>query len=371
MKNKQTFIALGVVALIAVAILGLEQAKPEQGSSKESVSVSLSDSERAKEKSQKYDEAREISTPDGFINYPETGLSENQPFTLASEIGKKVILIEFWTYSCINCQRVIPYLNAWDAKYRDDGLLIVGIHTPEFEFEKDFENVKRAVEKYDVTWPVVLDNDYSTWRAYKNQYWPRKYLIDIDGYIVYDHIGEGAYDETEAKIVELLNERKVVLGEEGNVAVKEGNISGIQEVDFSKVGTPETYLGSSRIQYIRNLPRTTCLGGSCDYYFSDNSDLIGYELSGTWRIDPEEAVLESDTGALRIAFTASKVNLVAGQSEKPVRAKILLDGNEIGEVTFTEHDLYNLVDLKGEYGSHILEIQFLDSGVNAFAFTFG
>lgn len=372
MKNKQTLLAVGVIALIVVVIGVAEFARPNMGSSAESVSVSLSDSERAREKSQKYEEAREVSTPDGFINYPKTGLDQNEPFTLAEHIGEKVILIEFWTYSCINCQRVIPYLNAWDAKYRDDGLLIVGIHTPEFEFEKNIDNVKRAVEKYGVTWPVVLDNDYSTWRAYKNRYWPRKYLIDIDGYVVYDHIGEGAYIDTENKIVELLNERKMVLVEEGEVTVEEGTPEGTQDVDFEKVRTPETYLGASRIRFIQNLPRTTCLEGSCEYSFTDSQNLEGYELEGTWRINPEEAVLESNTGALRISFNASKVNLVAGAPEgKEVKAKIVLDGKEIGEVVFTEHDLYNLVDLEGEYGSHILEIQFLDDGISAFAFTFG
>jgi len=380
MANNKKFIGFGVVVLILLILIGIESIKPERVESV-AQNVILDMNERTALKKNTYDIAKEITTPDGFINSPTAGVDNNDPFQLSDYIGKKVILIEFWTYSCINCQRVIPYLNAWHKKYEDDGLVIVGIHTPEFEFEKDFENVARAVEKYDVEWPVVLDNDYSTWSAYKNRYWPRKYLIDIDGYIVYDHIGEGAYDETEQEIVKLLNERKQVLGEEGVVLVKEGEPTGTQEVAFEKVGTPETYLGASRIQYLINLPNTSCLSGSCTYSFSNLEDFQGYELMGSWKLDSEYAKLESKEGALRIAFTASKVNLVAG-SDTPVQARIFLDGKVVGEseagahvsdgiVTFTAHDLYNLVDLQGDYEEHILEIQFLDSGINAFAFTFG
>src|SRR3989344_3502091 len=144
-----------------------------------------------------YPRARDLVSPEGYIN------TDN--ITLAELVGKKVILVDFWTYSCINCQRTQPYLNAWYEKYRAAGLEIIGVHTPEFEFEKNYENVKRAVEKAGIKYPVVQDNDYATWQAYGNRYWPRKYLIDIDGYIVYDHIGEGGYEETERKIQELLS----------------------------------------------------------------------------------------------------------------------------------------------------------------------
>jgi thiol-disulfide isomerase/thioredoxin len=133
----------------------------------------------------------------GYIN-------THDGFRLSEIVGKKVVLVDFWTYSCINCQRTQPYLNAWYKKYKDAGLEIVGVHTPEFAFEKDRANVVAAVEKFGITYPVVQDNDYQTWGTYGNRYWPRKYLIDIDGYIVYDHIGEGGYEETEEKIQELL-----------------------------------------------------------------------------------------------------------------------------------------------------------------------
>ncbi|MBI4121430.1 MAG: redoxin domain-containing protein, partial [Candidatus Ryanbacteria bacterium] len=155
------------------------------------------------EKARQFEEAKEISSPDAFINT--SGIS------IGELVGKKVILIDFWTYSCINCQRTQPYLNAWYKKYRDQGLEIIGIHTPEFEFEKKLENVQEAVRQAGIQYPVALDNDYSTWTAYKNRFWPRKYLIDIDGYIIYDHAGEGAYDETERKIQEALLERAMRL----------------------------------------------------------------------------------------------------------------------------------------------------------------
>ena len=138
-------------------------------------------------KAKQYPKAKEFITPSGFINTP--------AFKLSDIVGKKVVLIDFWTYSCINCQRTIPYLNAWYNKYKDYGLVIVGVHTPEFDFEKDQSNVAAAVQKAGITYPVVMDNDQGTWNAYGNQYWPREYLIDIDGYVVHDHIGEGGYAE--------------------------------------------------------------------------------------------------------------------------------------------------------------------------------
>ena len=146
----------------------------------------------------------EMKNPSGFLNA--------EPFAFADLVGEKVILVNFLTYSCINCQRTFPYLNEWYTKYGEEGLAVIGIHTPEFAFEKDIENVRMALATYGIEFPVVLDNDYATWRAYGNNYWPRKYLIDIEGNIVYDHIGEGAYEETEEKIREALREREKKIG---------------------------------------------------------------------------------------------------------------------------------------------------------------
>ncbi len=154
-----------------------------------------------------------------------------------SDLNGKVVLIDFWTYSCINCIRTLPYLKEWHSKYSDKGLEIIGVHTPEFEFEKDYDNVKMAVEKYGIKYPVVLDNDYKTWNAYKNQFWPRKYLIDANGFIRYDHIGEGAYEETEKKIQELLAEMGSKVDQEIS---KPQNVIDVNPI---KVNTPELYLG--------------------------------------------------------------------------------------------------------------------------------
>ncbi len=165
-----------------------------------------SEKERVMAKSQLYPKAPELVHPSGFVN------TDGKPITLAQYKGKKVVLIDVWTYSCINCQRTLPYVKAWYDKYKDQGLEIVGLHTPEFSFEKVQKNVEDAVKRDGITYPVVLDNDYATWNAYGNQYWPRKYLVDIDGFIVYDHIGEGNYDETEKAIQKALGDRAQALG---------------------------------------------------------------------------------------------------------------------------------------------------------------
>ena len=333
------------------------------------------------EKTKKYPVAKEITTPDGFIN---TGLNPDgsaKTISIGEFVGKKVVLLDIWTYSCINCKRTTPYLNAWYEKYKDDGLVIIGLHTPEFEFEKVYENVLAATQRLQIKYPVVLDNDYSTWTAYQNRFWPRKYLIDIDGFVVYDHIGEGGYEETEAKIIELLNERSARLGTDA-VATEGGAVSGVDATDFSKIKTPEVYFGASRVQYLANLPTSGCKDGVCNFASLGNPALNTFEFSGAWKINDEGAVLEGGGGSVFLRFSANKANLVAGATGNPVRAEIYLDGKKVpdetagdavqrGTVTFGMHDLYNLIDLKGNYGEHILEIRFLDSGVSAFAFTFG
>jgi len=372
--NEKYRTIIGAVVVIAVlgTIFVLESRKPDRAgavASNGAADIEINTMENG-DKKKRYEPAKEISSPDGFIN------TDN--LTISELIGKKIILVDFWTYSCINCQRTIPYLNAWHEKYADDGLVIVGLHTPEFDFEKDYENVSRAVEKWEIKYPVVLDNDYSTWMSYKNRYWPRKYLIDVDGFIVYDHIGEGGYEETEKKIVEALNELHEREGMGGVVI----DNTPVKEVDVvsGKVGTPETYLGASRVQYLANLPHTGCLNGVCTFTPSGEIALNTFELSGEWKIENEQATLSGDGGAILLHFSANKVNLVAG-ALKDVKAEIYLDGKLVnggagehvkdGIVTFMEHDLYNLVDLGGKYGEHTVEIRFQDGGVSAFAFTFG
>jgi len=373
MNNKlRYFLLFLLIAAIALVIYFAESKKPKQIESGERQELALTNRLAEKDKKNKYSPAIEIVRPFGFINTDE--------FALKDLIGKKVILVDFWTYSCINCQRTFPYLNAWHEKYKDMGLEIVGIHTPEFEFEKDYDNVVAATKKYGIKHKVVQDNDYATWKAYNNRYWPAKYLIDIDGYIVYRHFGEGMYEETENKIIELLNERRERLGE-SEVVAEATRPKDAKEVDFHEIYTPETYLGYSRIKAIANLPSTKCLGGICDYKKTGALPMNAYELDGGWNIQPEYAESTEDTGSIIIHFSANQVNLVAG-GDKQIVAEIYLDGKLIsndfsgndvsdGKLIFGEYDLYNLVDLKGDYGSHTLEIKALEPGLKAFAFTFG
>lgn len=374
MDDKTRNIILGVVILFVAGAIGyVELNKKDRPRSFDDEPTEVHvDIMSFGEKAEQYEVAKEISTPDGFINV--------DSITVADQIGKNIVLIDFWTYSCINCQRTLPYLNAWHDKYADMGLVILGVHTPEFGFEEKYDNVLRAVEKFDIEYPVILDNDYSTWTAYKNRYWPRKYLIDIDGFIVYDHIGEGSYDETEAKIVSLLNERNQRLGE-SNVSVNEAPPDNVDQVDFSKVGSPEMYLGSDRIEYIYNLATTDCFGSICDFSSSGGVPLNSFSLDGSWEIREEEAILRNSGGSIFVHFSANKVNLVAG-ADSPVVAEIYIDGERVGSgsagadikggvVTFDTEDLYNIIDFGGNYGEHTLEIRVLDEGLSAFAFTFG
>ena len=307
---------------------------------------------KEEEKSKSYELAKEITTPDGFIN------TDDNPITIGELVGKKVVLIDFWTYSCINCQRTTPYLNAWYEKYKDKGLVIIGIHTPEFEFEKDYNNVKTAVEKFGIKFPVVLDNDYSTWIAYKNRYWPRKYLIDIDGFIVYDHIGEGAYEETEKKIQEALLDRMVALGESGAISqplTKEIFIQGGAK-------SPETYFGSARNNQQAN------------FLFPINS----------WSITPEFAENNFADASIVYTYTAKDVFFVAEAGTETV-IEVLLDGKPLGVEAGTdviktsegksilkikEARLYKII--QGDKAEiHKLELIIQKPGLKAFTFTFG
>ena len=312
---------------------------------------------------------KEITNPSGFLN---TG---GEPISIKDYVGEKVILLDFMTYSCINCKRTFPYLNEWYEKYNDNGLIVIGIHTPEFAFEHDIENVQRALGEEGIEFPVVLDNDYATWRSYGNRFWPRKYLINKDGKIIYDHIGEGAYDEIEEQIVKALTELN-----NKNVEKETGDITEKVQADLVKVGTRETYLGRSRLEFINNLPSVDCLTKSCEYFKPEEIQPNTFSLSGTWRFEPEQAILESGTGSVLLRFSASQVHIVAAGG---ATAEIYLDGELVnnenagsnvsndGTVNFDKEGFYNLVDLKGQYGEHLIEIRILESGFEGFAFTFG
>jgi len=310
----------------------------------------------------------EIESPAGFVN--------TDSITIGELVGKKVILVDFMTYSCINCQRTFPYLVAWYDKYKDEGLEIVGIHTPEFAFEKDIDNVRKAMREHGITYPVVLDNDYATWRAYGNQYWPRKYLIDIEGNIVYDHIGEGAYVETEQKIQELLAERAQKLGEAAPSDVSIA-AAGMPEAK-TYAQSPETYFGSLRNEFLVGGKRF--VAGVQSFTLPNSFVRNALYLGGTWDIQPEYAESE---GASSIVFrySAQDVYFVAS-ADMPVSVEIYQDGNLVpvisrgadvganGTVTIQDERLYKLIHNQGGE-EHTLEIRVKGKGLKAFTFTFG
>ena len=294
----------------------------------------------------------------------------------------KVVLVDFWTYTCINCIRTLPYLKSWYDKYTDEGLVIVVVHTPEFEFEKNFENVQNAIEEYDLKYPVVQDNDYATWRAYKNRWWPHKYLVDIDGFIRYDHIGEGGYAETERVIQELLKEK---MDREGNLKLL-GNIDGDVEgvdVDYRQIGTPEIYFGYNfargNFGNEEGLPANQIIDYKIPLIVKPNK---GY-LEGRWKVNKDDSELLSDEGIIILGYNAKVVNIVAG-SDTGSEVEVFVDTRPLSAaqagadveirngksiVAIKEGKLYNLVD--HEYGPGLLELRITGKGFKINTFTFG
>lgn len=313
-----------------------------------------------KEKSNKFILAPDISTPDGFIN------TNNLPITISEFKGKKIVLLDIWTYSCINCQRTIPYLNEWHKEYEDEGLVIIGLHTPEFSFEKVQKNVEEAVKDFDIKYPVVLDNDFSTWQAYENQYWPRKYLIDIDGYIVYDHAGEGQYKEAEVAIQKALRERAGRLGMNSEVSSNISEPESIVSVEFEKVKSPEVYFGSARNGLLANGKN----GISGEQVFSLPSAILFNKLylNGTWDVTPEYAENKS-VGSIIFNYEAKNVYIAAGSSQG-VEAEIYKDDVLVKKIIIKDEGLYPLIQ-DGDYGRHTLRVMILKPGLKAFTFTFG
>lgn len=300
---------------------------------------------------------KEIVNPSGFVN--------TEPITLGEFIGKKVILLDFLTYSCINCQRTFPYLNAWDEKYRDQGLLIVGIHTPEFAFEKDIRNVREAMKQFGITHPIVLDNDYATWRAYGNNYWPRKYLIDIRGNVVYDHIGEGAYEETEQKIRELLAERARVLGEDAQMG---GDLVTYAVAPTTiAANSPETYFGSARNELLGNgMPGTS---GIRTFTLPETFRRDTLYLGGSWEIMPEYARNTKEEARISYRFEAKNVYFVAGAAQE-IEVTVVVDGKKTKQLVIRANTLYTLVE-NAVAGTHTLELIIHNPGLEAYTFTFG
>jgi thiol-disulfide isomerase/thioredoxin len=316
--------------------------------------------------------APELTKITGFIN--------SKPITLADLRGK-VVLVDFWTYSCINCIRTIPYLNAWYEKYADKGLVIVGVHTPEFEFEKDYNNVQAAVEKFHIRYPVAQDNEKQTWNAYDNRYWPRKYLIDADGYIRYDHIGEGGYAETEKVIQSLLAERADSIGANNTIDQSISNPESSQSVNFDRINTPELYFG---YQYSRE-PLGNSEGYQPDqivnYTLPDNTKIVPNRiyLAGEWKNYADHMELQSQVGHIVLSYSAKAVNIVAGgkgelrilEDNSPLdNSSRGTDISEDGTVTINGQRLYDVVEHEG-YGNHQIAIEVVGRGFQIYTFTFG
>jgi cytochrome c biogenesis protein CcdA/thiol-disulfide isomerase/thioredoxin len=292
-----------------------------------------------------------------------------QPRTIAGLRGQ-VVLVDFWTYTCINCIRTLPYLQAWNERYGDEGLTVLGVHTPEFAFEKDPENVARAIDDYGLTYPVVQDNDYATWTAYANQFWPAKYLIDDQGRIRFVHFGEGSYEATESAI-------RALLKEAGDRSLGARASARAQRADPG-TATPESYLGAERAaRFVGGpiVPSSRCHAGVPATALPTHH--LAYE--GCWRIRAESATSERDA-SLSLRFHASRVFLVMGARRGPVPVKVLLDGRPIpdalagadvrgGEARVGEERLYRLVRLR-DASAHVLTLRFAP-GIAGYAFTFG
>lgn len=293
----------------------------------------------------------------------------SEPLTIAQLRGN-VVLVDFWTYTCINCIRTLPYLKAWHQKYKDKGLVIVGVHTPEFEFEKNPKNVENAIKDFGLEYPIMQDNDYATWRAYANRYWPAKYLIDKAGKIRYTHFGEGKYDETEKVVQELLEETGATVNETIN-----------NPTYSSAARTPELYLGYQRIAYLAS-PERIEPDKAINYSTPVNLAQNSFAFAGTFTIGEEYAAPSLDA-TLSLHFDAAEVFLVMRQKYggQVGRVRIFLDGKFVtdaqagsdvanGVVTVDSDRLYKLLNLP-ESRDHILKLEFLDSNLELYAFTFG
>jgi cytochrome c biogenesis protein CcdA/thiol-disulfide isomerase/thioredoxin len=306
----------------------------------------------------------------------------NSPPLTADALRGKVVMVDFWTYSCINCLRALPYVESWYEKYKDHGLVVIGVHAPEFAFEKDPNNVRRAVADLKVTYPVALDNDYAIWQAFNNQYWPAHYFIDATGRIRGHHFGEGNYDESEQTLRKLLTDAgQTDLPPPGLGPAK---AVGVQAPpDEAHDQSSETYVGYRRAENFAS-PGGFSQDQLHAYSAPAALKLNQWALNGSWNVDPEKAVLGAAPGKIEFRFFARDLHLVLGPGSdgKPVRFRVLLDGaapagnhgadtDSGGAGAIDRQRLYQLIRQTGDVREHVFSIEFLDSGVQAYSFTFG
>jgi thiol-disulfide isomerase/thioredoxin len=317
-------------------------------------------------------------------NFPSLGGAtewlNSQPLTAASLHGK-VVLIDFWTYTCVNWLRTFPYVRAWAEKYKDQGLVVIGVHTPEFSFEHSLDNVRRETHDLKVDFPVAIDNDYAVWQAFDNHYWPALYFIDAQGHIRYHQFGEGNYDQAEMIIQRLL-------AEAGSSGIADNLVTvdarGLEvAADWGSLKSPENYIGYARTENFAS-PAGPVLDAPHTYAFPANLTLNHWALSGEWMMTKEAARLNQVNGSIVYEFHARDLNVVMGPAApgKTIRFKVLIDGkspdaahgtdvDEQGNGTVTAQGTYQLIRQPGTIADHKFEIEFLDPGVEVFSFTFG
>ena len=305
----------------------------------------------------------------------------NSPPLDAQALKGKVVLVDFWTYSCINCLRTLPYVKAWAEKYRDQGLVVIGVHAPEFAFERDVGNVTKAMKELGINYPVAIDNDYKIWRAFNNEYWPAHYFADAQGRIRYHHFGEGDYAESERVIQQLLREAGAKTVADGLI---NADAQGVQQApDMNQVLSPETYVGYQRAEHF--VPETGLVPDKVATYNPPvNLTLNDWSLGGQWAVGAERATASAPASRIVYRFHARDLHLVLGPGAdgKPVRFKVTIDGQAPadahgtdvapdGSGTVTEQRLYQLVRQPGAVQDRTFTIEFLDPNVSAYAFTFG
>jgi thiol-disulfide isomerase/thioredoxin len=299
----------------------------------------------AADKAAAYQPAIEIANPTGFINTSST-------FMLASLVGKKVVLLDFWTYSCINCVRTIPYLNAWYQKYASSGLEIVGIHTPEFDFEKNLTNVQNAVAEYGIHYPVILDSNDGTWNAYNNLYWPHEYLIDMAGYIVHDQIGEGSYTQTETEIQKLLAQRDQILGSDTS-SISSSTVN-ITPPNLNEISSPETYFGAARNSLLANGVVMTNGDQTLTAPAANTIQPNQLYLAGKWNFADQYATNLTAGAIITYEYIAGNVYIVAAGTPAGTIVDVMQDGQPItaadagtdvhnGTIVISGNKLYNVV----------------------------
>ena len=309
-----------------------------------------------------------------------TGWLNSEPLTPEGLRGK-VVLVDFWTYTCINWLRTLGYVRAWAERYRDHGLVVVGVHTPEFPFERDVDNIRSALKDMRVEYPVAVDSDYGVWQDFDNHYWPAVYIADADGHIRYHHFGEGAYEETERVVQQLL--RDASADDVGDDLVSP-ELEGFEvQADWGTLGSPETYLGYAQWQNFSS-PGDPVVDEPHEYDVPDSLGHNGWALSGRWTIGRGASILDGPEGRLAFRFRARDVNLVMGPPAKgtPVPFRVSVDGEPPGDAhgldvdaqgngTLTGQRLYQLIREPGPITDRTVEIDFLAPGAEAYCFTFG